>query len=369
MRGTISLTTGRAARSALAALAAAASLTGPARAQQGAPRGAPQGALPASAAGEPARFLQRYIGLSAEQVEQARRGAVVTKVLDSADPEEIALFGIVAVDAPREQVVQRVRDLPSFLRVPGRTAFGLFGTPATPEDARAFVADPGDVEALRACKRGDCDVKMPTPRFDLFRSGVNWSSPDAGAQVSAHVRRVMTEYVTLYRRGGTAAMVEYGDQKTARRAGEVFASLLAESPYLFDYVPAFHDYLAKYPAAPLAGVTDAIYWSNDRLPSLRPILGVTHVSIYAPPGAPLTLVSAKQLYASHYFLGAFTLTTVLDRPEAPGGRGSYYMVVQRMRFDHLPSGGLLNIRGRVTGKMHEALRAELQQRKAGFEGK
>lgn len=342
MRATNSLTTMLAAAALVAAAPSA-------RAQQ----------LPA---GEPERFLQRYIKLTPAQIDQARRGVVVTRVLEAADPEEVALFGIVAVDAPREQVVQRVRDLPNFLRAPGRTAFGLFSTPAVPEDARAFVADPSDVEALRACKRGDCDVKMPTPRFDLFRSGVDWSKPDAGAQVSAHVRRVMAEYVEIYRRGGTAAMVEYGDQKATKRAGDVFTSLLAESPYLFEYVPSFQEYLAKYPAASLPGVTDAIYWSSDRLPSLRPILGITHVSIYSPPGAALTLVSAKQLYASHYFLGAFTLTTLLDRPG-----GSYYMVVQRMRFDHLPSGGLLNIRGRVTSKMHEALKAELQQRKAALE--
>jgi hypothetical protein len=87
------------------------------------------------------------------------------------------------------------------------------------------------------------------------------------------------------------------------------------------------------------------------------------LSIYSPAGSPLTLISTKQIYASHYFLGSFALTTILDRPDAPAGGGAYYMVVQRMRFDHLPSGGLLNIKGRVTGKMHDALRAELQQRK------
>jgi hypothetical protein len=101
--------------------------------------------------------------------------------------------------------------------------------------------------------------------------------------------------------------------------------------------------------------------------SLRPILSITHLSIYEPTDAPLTLISAKQLYSSHYFIGAFTLTTLLDRPDAPGGRGSYYMVVQRMRFDHLPSGGLLNIRGRVTSKMNDALGAELRQRKIDLE--
>jgi hypothetical protein len=178
----------------------------------------------------------------------------------------------------------------------------------------------------------------------------------------------MAEYVESYRRGGSAAMVEYGDQKATRRAADTFASLLAESPYLYDYVPALQRYLQGYPAATLPGASDAFYWATDRMPSLRPILSITHQTIYEPADAPLTLISAKQLYASHYFVGAFTLTTLLDRPDAPGGQGSYYIVVQRMRFDHLPSGGLLNIRGRVIGKMNESLAAELRQRKTALEG-
>ena len=352
----------RCRRTAVALIAALIAAPAAAGAQQQPP---PPPRVPA---GEPARFLQRYIGLTAEQVEQARRGVVVTKVLDAKNPEEVALFGIVAVDVPRERVVERAKDLPTFLRTPGRTAFGLFSTPATPDDARAYVADPSDLAALKACKRGDCDVKMPTSRFDEFGRAIDWSSPTAGAQVSARVRQIMADYVNRYRQGGNAAMVEYGDQKAARRSSEVFASLLAESPFLYQYVPEFQKYLEGYPAAgPLPGATDAIYWSTDRLPSLRPVLGITHVTVWSHPKAALTLVSAKQLYASHYFLGAFTLTTLLERPDAPAGGGTYYMVVQRMRFDHLPSGGLLNIRGRVTSKMHEGLRAELQQRKAELE--
>lgn len=315
-------------------------------------------------AGEPARFLQRYVGLTAAQAEQARRGIVVTKVLASGDPEEIALFGIVAVDVPRSEIVRRMQDLPSYLRTPGRISFGFFSRPATVADARDFAAEKSDLDALKSCRAGHCDVKMPARRMDEFREKIQWSSPDAPAQVAALVRQRMVDYVEAYRRGGTTAMVEYADQSTAKRAGDAFTDLLAESSYLYDYVPDFERYLKAYPAVALAGVTDTLYWSSDRLPSLRPILGITHLSIYSPPGAPLTLISAKQLYASHYFLGSFALTTILDRPDAGPSGGSYYMVVQRMRFDHLPSGGLLNIKGRVTGKMHDALRAELQQRKA-----
>ncbi|HEX8849906.1 MAG TPA: hypothetical protein VF761_10285 [Gemmatimonadaceae bacterium] len=319
-------------------------------------------------AGEPDRFLSKYIGLDAKQIAQAKRGVVVTKTLSANDPDEVALFGIVAIGAPRAEVVRRIADLPSFLRSPGRSAFGVFSEPATIADVAALSADASDVEALKKCRRGDCDVKIPGQTIEEFSRSIDFSSPQAAAQVNALARQRAVQYVNAYRRGGTAAMLHYGDQQTERSAADAFAELLAESPYLFDYVPEFRKYLESYPSGSLPGATDAIYWSMDRLPSLRPIFGITHVTTWSPAGAPLALVSAKQLYASHYFLGAFTLTTILDRPEAPDG-GIYWIVVQRLHFDHLPSGGLLNIRGRVIGKLSEQMRNELAGRKTAFESR
>ncbi|MDB4891103.1 MAG: hypothetical protein JWL61_2958 [Gemmatimonadetes bacterium] len=315
--------------------------------------------------GEPAKFLSKYIGLSPSEVEQAKRGEVVTKVLNSADRDEVALFGIVAINSSRDDVVKRVRDLPNFLRSPGRTAFGMFSTPAVATDVTSFTIDGGDFDIIKGCRPGECDVKMPAENIEEFGKGIDWNSPNARAQVESMVRRESAVYVNNYRRGGTAAMISYGDQKESKSTADIFKGLLAESPYLFDYVPTFQKYLASYPSGSLPGVTDAIYWSNDKMDRMRPILSINHVSIYSPPSSPLSLVSAKQLYASHYFLGAFTLTTILDKPDAPNGKGVYYIVVQRKRFDHLP-GGLFNIRGRLIDRTHDVLKKELAHRKASL---
>lgn len=317
--------------------------------------------------GEPAKFLAKYIGLSPGEIDQAKRGEVVTKVLNSADRDEVALFGIVAVNSSRDEVMKRIRDLPNFLRSPGRTAFGMFATPAVATDVSAFTVDGGDFDIMKGCRPAACDVKMPAKNIEEFGRGIDWNSPNARAQVENKVRRDFALYVNNYRRDGTDAMISYGDQKETRSASEIFKGLLAESPYLYDYMPSFQKYLESYPKGSLPGATDAIYWANDKMDRMRPILSINHVSVYAPPGAPLALVSAKQLYASHYFLGAFTLTTILDKPDAPNDKGVYYIVVQRMRFDHLP-GGLLNIRGRVIDRTHDGLKAELAQRKASLEG-
>ncbi|MEO8336114.1 MAG: hypothetical protein ABI664_14140 [bacterium] len=330
----------------------------------GGPAAAQGGTVPP---GEPARFLSKYIGLTASEIEQAKRGDVVTKVLNSADRDEVALFGIVAINSSRDEVVKRVRDLPNYLKSPSRTAFGTFSTPAVATDVSSFAIEGSDFDAIKGCHPGECDVKMPAKNIEAFGKGIDWNSPTARAQVETMVRRESAVYVNNYRRGGTAAMVAYGDQKEARSAADIFKGLLAESPYLFDYVPTLHKYLESYPTGSLPDVTDAIYWASDKMDRMRPILSINHVSVYAPPNSPLLLVSNKQLYASHYFLGAFTLTTILDKPDAPSGKGVYYIVVQRMRFDHLP-GGLLNIRGRVIDRTHDGLKKDLAQRKASLEG-
>src|SRR5213592_590568 len=65
---------------------------------------------------------------------------------------------------------------------------------------------------------------------------------------------------------------------------------------------------------PGGGAAEILFWSEDVLPHLRPILTVTHLVVYTPPELPsMTLVAAKQLYAKHYFEAAVDLTSAIDR--------------------------------------------------------
>lgn len=62
-----------------------------------------------------------------------------------------------------------------------------------------------------------------------------------------------------------------------------------------------------------------------------------------------TLIAAKLLYADHYLDGALDLTAVVDQAgdQAAGPAGLYLVLLRRLHFDDLPSGGLMNVRGRV----------------------
>ena len=102
---------------------------------------------------------------------------------------------------------------------------------------------------------------------------------------------------------------------------------------------------------------------------MRRTLTVTHLALYSPPELPgTTLAAAKQIYANHYIEAAFELTTVVDRQGANGSPGLYLIVLRRFRFDNLPSGGLLNIRGKVIGSLRDQMLADLVREKATAEG-
>jgi len=87
--------------------------------------------------------------------------------------------------------------------------------------------------------------------------------------------------------------------------------------------------------------------------------------VYDPPELPgATLVAAKQIYADHYFEAAFELLTIINRVTASGARGSYLVLLRRFRFDDMPSGGIINIRGKVVGKLRDQARADLERERA-----
>ena len=312
------------------------------------------------------RFLRHSIGLDSVQLAAVERGAALVKVLDTKNQRDVAVFGIITADIPRQRYVAHLRDFPSSLRAPTRPRFGVFSDPATAADVQGLVVDQQDVAEVKDCHPDDCKIKLPATDMKRLREDIDWSAADPQVQVNTYARQRMLEYVTDYRARGDTAMVVYDDRGNVR-ASSAFAALLAESPYVYEYVPAFQEYLATYPRGKLDGLSEVLFWSEDRLPRLKPILSVTHLAIYAPPDLPeATFVAGKQIYADHYFEAGFDLTTVIDRQTTGATPGIYLVLLRRSRFDDLPT-GLFNIRGKVIGKLRDQMRTDLEREKTTAE--
>jgi hypothetical protein len=309
-------------------------------------------------------FLQQQIGLDSRQIAAVERGDVVVKVLDSPEQRDIALFGIVGIKESREAYAGKARDFRTSLRAPTRTRFGIFHDPAVAEDVEAVVVSASDLEEMKNCRPGNCVAKLPATDMQRLQSEIDWTAPDLRDQLTARARKRLVEYVAEYRASGDSAMVVYDDRARQNvHSSDVFAALLAASPYLYQTIPSLQRYFATYPHDTLPGAAEVVFWAEDVLPRLRPILSVTHRLVYAPPELPgLTVIASKQIYANHYFESALDVSCVEDG--APGGTaGSYLFVLRRYRFDNLPSGGIVNIKGRAIAALRNLLAGDLTRQK------
>jgi hypothetical protein len=314
------------------------------------------------------RFLEQSIGLDAAQLAAVERNEPVVKVLETRDRRDVALFGIITAAVSRKAWEQAMRTFPASLRTPNRTQLGVFSRPAAPQDVAAVTVNERDVAEMRSCKPGDCVAKMPASDMRRIRAEINWSAAprEQQEQLSAYARRRFVEYVTDYRTRGDSALTVYDDRGNVTvRASAAFADQLTESPYVYQNVPSLREYLGNYPRGPLPGdATEVLFWSEDVLPRLRPILSMTHHIVYTPPELPaVTLVAAKQLYANHYFETALDLTMAIDREP-----GIYLVVLRRYRFDNLP-GGILNIRGRAINALRDQLVLDLRRQQGTGQGR
>lgn len=307
------------------------------------------------------QFLRDAIGLDATQLALVERGEAVVKVIETQSPRDVAIFGIITASASRESYVRHLSDFERSLRAPARTRLGIFSEPATLADVESVSLAQQDANDLRKCRPGKCDFKLPATEMARIQERIDWTNGDQRAQVTGYARQRLLDYATDYRARGDAAMVVYDDRGNVR-ASDAFADLLAQSPYVYKYAPSLARYLAAYPRTKLEGVRDVLFWAETAAPRMRRTLTVSHLAVYSPPELPgTTLAAAKQIYANHYFEAAFDLMSVIDRAAAGGHAGSYLMVLRRYRFDNLPSGGLLNIRGRAIRALRDQMVADLSR--------
>jgi hypothetical protein len=298
----------------------------------------------------PRPFLRKVIQLDDAQLAAVEKGTVVTKLLPTTEKAEVAAFGVVKTAGTVDLLLAQARDFKKFRQVPQIPEMGAFSAPAKVEDLIGLNHPPDDIAALRKCKPGSCDVKLGTKGLEAV-SKINWSAPDADKKAVQIFNEAIVEYVRAYQQGGTAAMGNVLDKKQEKSRADEFRALMANSPYLVDYVKEFNDYLAAYPKGKLAGAEDILYWSKDTF-GLKPVVAGYHMTFYrGPRGA---LIASKLLAASHYFNASLDILAGVPTPD---GKGLYLLSLYRTRLD--PPTGMLA--GVLMGKVRDGVETGLKE--------
>lgn len=282
----------------------------------------------------------------------------VVRLAPVSDKREIAVAGLVNIRTSAEEFLRSYRD--SMLRKSNAAILeiGSFSNQPTLGDLESLTLETGDIEDLKDCVVGDCQVKLSATMIERFRKEIDWNAPDYALKVIDLFKRMLWEYVIDYRTRGEAALLQYNDKQNEIDLAVEQRALSASSGYI-------NSLLADSKAG-LQPIEEAIVWSKIKF-GLKPVIAVNHITIYKRDRdvGPQVLIASKQIYASHYFNASLALTAFVTVPGA--SQGAYLVSENRSRADGLegPFGKIK--RGVVEKKALEGLKAILTHSQASLD--
>jgi len=303
------------------------------------------------------QVLQQKASFAAADFAALQHQQTVVRLAPVSDKGEIAVTGLINIRGGAEAFLRSYLDGMTQKNNAAILEIGSFAKQPALADLQNLTIESQDIEALRECVLGDCPVKLSARMIERFHKEINWQAPDYQLNAANLFKQMLVDYVRDYRARGESALMEYNDKLdgTSLAAGQ--RAITAEPSYINDILTD------KKPGLRL--IEDAIVWSKIKF-GLKPVITINHITVYQRPGdaGPQVLVSAKQIYATHYFNASQSLTAFVSVPAV----GNYLVYENRSRADGL-EGPLGKFKRRIVEKkVLEALRNILEQSKISIDG-
>lgn len=292
------------------------------------------------------KFFKQNIGLSEDQIVEIRGGQAVARALPSRSPSEVFLFGAIYIHAAPESYLQIARDFDRLRELPSYWALGVFSNPPRPSDVKGFELDSEEIQALKKCTPGDCQMQMPSGFIEELQRSINWSASDVNERVNKLLQKTALQFLLAYQRKGNQVLGVYNDKPEAVDVPAQFAYMLTYEKALPAYLPDFYTYLLAYPDAKPANVDDIFYWAKVKF-GLKPTLRVVQMTTMRGDNAdPVAYaIAQKQLYSSHYFETALDLSFCVRGSDDPKHPGFYLIKVMGSE-----QAGLTGVKGSILRK-------------------
>ena len=311
--------------------------------------------------------LEEYVGAhvkpTADERKSLSEGEPITKLLDGDKTKEIAVFGAIWIAAPIRRYLDAVTDIENFERGGAFKVTKRISSPPNLKDFSQLRLPAEDLQDLRTCKVGDCEVKFGEQALERLRTKVDWSSAKAGDAANVIAQQLMLEYVTSYVQGGNERLAVYRDQSRPTFVAQEFRSMIDKMPELTLYLPEMRRYLLEFPRHTPPDISSFLYWQETEF-GLKPLIRINHVAIRN--GSDGAIVASKMLYASHYFWTGLELRVLL--PDSSRGQGFWLITVNRSRSDGLSGSTGFFLRNVVRGKVEEGMLDALRKTKQMMEG-
>jgi hypothetical protein len=309
-------------------------------------------------------YFSKTLKLSTTERSMLLGGSPLAKNLEADPAKEVAVFGAIWIEAPVAKYIAVLQDIENFEKGGGFRVTKRVSEPARIQDFAQLALPNEDVEDLKSCRLGDCELKVSSETLTRLRREVDWNRPDAKAQLERLMRAVAVDYVNGYREGGNARLAVYRDTRNPTFVANEFYELVRGMPELAEYAPDMRHYLLEYPKVTARPTVSFIYWQEAEF-GLKPTIRINHVAIQE--GEDATVVASKQLYSSHYFWTALELRVLV--PDPARGAGFWFVSVSRSRSDGLSGFVGRIIRGKVQEGARNGLESALKATKTRLESR
>ena len=281
----------------------------------------------------------------------------VARLVPVSDKREVAVSGLINIRAGADEFLRSYREGMTRKNNPAILEIGSFAKEPTLTDLQNLTIDTQDIEDLRECVVGDCQVKLSAAMIERFRKEIDWQAPDYQVKVTDLFKRMLLDYVRDYRTRGDAALIAYNDKRNEISLAAQHRALTAAPGYISE--------LLVDKESGLEPLEDVIVWSKIKF-GLKPVIAINQVTIYKRSGdvGPQALVASKQIYANHYFNAFLALTAFVSIPDS----GAYLIYENRSRADGLEGPFSKLKRSVVEKKALEGLKDILAHSKASLDG-
>ncbi len=256
-------------------------------------------------------FFEPTVEVTTGDRARLERGEVIARALPS-DDGQIALFAVSRLNAPPEALLAWTRDIEALKRSPLVLGVGRFSNPAVESDVDGVALENGELDALRRCRVGNCDLKLGAAEIAEVQQALRRAGPDWREEAQRVFRHILIARVRLHRDRGLLALPTYVDGGRRVSVGEAFSAITARSPYLTRALPDLVNSLIVPERDVVAEPESIYYWSRERYGAGRTVVTVTYVRLLRniDPTVPQALTLSTQLYASHYIEGSLGLSAV-----------------------------------------------------------
>jgi hypothetical protein len=294
--------------------------------------------------------------LTDSEVASVEEGRVVTRALESREPGDVAIAGLLYVRAPLPPLLDQPSQSRPFLTVGETRRFGMFGEPPRQEDIARLRFDARELDEARDCRPGDCGLKLDQGTMERLRRRKG-SPPGAKGDLGELLRESMLDTLIAYRSDGSLPV--YVDTAKPVSVDDALSDIVADSDYVDAGAP-FLRYVLDYPRTPPADTRDAFYWSTEEL--RKPVASVHHLVVQRTPEGGYAIAD-KHLSDNHFFRARLELLWLFPAAHLPG---FHAVRLSLARID--PPGWFKGIvMGRIRRSARSSLHRQLEAARQGIE--